>query len=44
MQISDLDWRVILRTWSREEIMYLISICNEVLDTIPVRKTIIRKR
>jgi len=31
MNITDIDWRNTLNTWSRADILYLRSICDEKL-------------
>jgi len=46
MQITYLDWRQIMNDWSRADILYLRSICDEKiaqLDQSPKRKILIRK-
>lgn len=43
MRVTDVDWRAMFRGWCREDVLYIRSICDEVLAQMPRRVTIIRK-
>lgn len=47
MQAQDIDWQEVLNYWSRADIMYLKSICDEKLaqmdPNITKRRAIIRR-
>lgn len=47
MQIHDIDWRMVARSWDPSGIQYVIGILNEVLSekmaACTRRKTIIRR-
>ena len=43
MRVTDVDWRAMIKSWPREDVIYVRSICDEVLNQMPRRVTIIRK-
>ena len=44
MRVTDVDWRAMLRGWSAADVLYLRSVCDEVLAEPQLhRVTIIRK-
>lgn len=46
MQMSDVDWRAVMNSWSRADVAYLRSIYDEKINQMDAgvtkRKTIIR--